>query len=203
MLSPGFILSALVTLISALPPIPASGPAMRWVIMKGCSLKVDGSTNVNKFSCVIANYGKPDTLVLTANRGSEALKMTGSMALDVADFDCHNSMMTRDLRKTLKEKEFPKLIIRFVSLSKLPSGDASSGEKITGAVTIELAGVVKQFVITYQFSRENDQTITLLGSRSVNFSDFNIVPPRKIGGIIQTNNELLVGFNLKLKALDQ
>jgi hypothetical protein len=44
--------------------------------------------------------------------------------------------------------------------------------------------------------------INLVGTRKVNFSDFNLVPPRKIGGMIQTNNELDVEFNLRLKVLD-
>src|SRR5687768_1368454 len=78
----------------------------RWVIIKGCSLKVDGSTNVNNFSCSIANYSKPDTIVVTRS-GNQAVALSGKIKLDVQNFDCHNAMMTADLRKTLKAKAHP------------------------------------------------------------------------------------------------
>ena len=172
----------------------------KWVISKGCSLKVGGSTNVNKFSCVIANYSKPDTLTFYKGAPAEAIKINGSMKLDVQNFDCHNPLMTSDLRKTLKSKEFPKLTIRFINLSRYPKDHKEDAVK--GAVTIELAGVSKRFDVDYRFIPEGPHSATLIGTRQMNFSDFNIVPPRKIGGMIKTNNELNVEFNLKVRLLN-
>src|SRR5688572_24834655 len=85
----------------------------RWVITKGCSLKVDGSTNVNNFSCIIANYSKPDT-ILVSRSGNQAVVLNGNIQLGVQNFDCHNPMMTADLRKTLKVKTHPNLVIKFI-----------------------------------------------------------------------------------------
>jgi len=172
----------------------------KWVISKGGSLKVGGSTNVNKFSCVIANYSRPDTLTFYKGAPAEAIKINGEMKLDVQNFDCHNPVMTSDLRKTLKSKEFPKLTIRFLNLSRYPKNNKE--EAVTGGVTIELAGVTKRFDVDYRFIPEGPHSAILIGTRQVNFSDFNIVPPRKIGGMIKTNNELNVEFNLKVRVLN-
>jgi len=172
----------------------------RWVISKGCSLKVGGSTNVNKFSCVIADYYKPDTLTFYNGSPQGAIKINGVLKLDVQNFDCHNPVMTSDLRKTLKAKAFPKLTIRFLSLSRYP--DSQEEDSVTGTVTIELAGVTKKFDVDYRYVPGVPGTAVLIGTRKVNFSDFNIVPPRKIGGMIQTNNELNVEFSLKVKVLN-
>lgn len=172
----------------------------KWVINKACYLKVEGSTNVSKFSCTIPDYIKPDTLTFYKGKGNEPLKVSGSIMPDVQGFDCHNQMMTKDLRKTLKAKDFPKLIIKFISLSKYP--DLNKTEKVKGLVTIELAGITKRFDVDYQFISNSDNHITWIGKRQVLFSDFNIVPPRKIGGMIQTNNEIQVVFNLHVKVLD-
>lgn len=172
----------------------------KWVISKGCSLKVGGSTNVNRFSCIIANYYKPDTLTFFRGTPTEAIKISGIMKLDVQHFDCHNPVMTGDLRKTLKAKEFPKLTIRFINLSRYPNENKEDAVK--GDVTIELAGVTKRFEVNYRFIPEMANTATLIGTRKINFSDFNLVPPRKIGGMIQTNNELNVEFNLKVRVLN-
>ncbi len=83
--------------------------------------------------------------------------------------------MTHDLRKTLKDATFPILHITFLSLSRLPDL-TSHPELITGLVDIEIAGVSKRFEVNYQISVDAEKSIHLLGSRDVNFSDFNLIP---------------------------
>ena len=195
----GIRLAYLFIIFSAFVP-PGHSVITRWVIVNGCSLKVDGSTNVNNFSCAISNYNKPDTILVTRN--VNPVQLNGNIQLDVQYFDCHNGIMTADLRKTLKAKEFPKLIIRFLNISRYP--DADSRQSVTkGAVFIELAGVSRRFDVDYKVVSADNNNINLVGSRVVNFSDFNISPPRKLGGMIRTKNELSVEFNLRLKVLNQ
>ncbi|WP_090780684.1 YceI family protein [Pedobacter sp. ok626] len=174
----------------------------KWILTKQCTLKVNGSTNINKFSCIIPEYTQPDTLVFYKRNKNELMKITGSMALEVQKFDCRNAMMTSDLRKTLKAKVYPKIIIRFLNLSGYP--DPSMKERaISGAVTIELAGIVKRFEVDYKYTMNGDGALQLIGTKQVNFSDFNIEPPRKLGGMIKTNNELNVEFMLHIKILNE
>jgi hypothetical protein len=170
----------------------------KWVISENSSLIVNGSTNINKFSCEIPTYDQTDTLTLT--KSSAAINLTGDISLKVESFDCHNSMMTRDLRKTLKEKEFPRLYIHFISLSEFPKLTAEP-QQITGWVNIELAGTSKRFEINYQVSIDAQKMIHLLGTRNINFSDFNLIPPRKLGGMIKTSDKLSVAFHLKMKSI--
>ena len=190
----GIILSAFAFKTQTTKP-----PIARWVITKGCSLKVAGSTTINKFNCVIPEYARPDTL--TFHKSASSIIFSGCIKLDVNNFDCHNSMMTKDLRKTLKAKKFPNLSIHFLSLSKYPIDGKNNGI-IKGAVNIELAGVTKRYEVDYKFTKYGKDLVRMVGTRQVNFSDFNIVPPRKIGGLIQTHNELNVEFILNVKILD-
>jgi len=169
----------------------------KWVVNENSSLSVNGSTNINKFSCEIPAYDQTDTLTLI--KGKE-VSLTGKIGLKIESFDCHNSMMTRDLRKTLKEKEFPRLYIRFLSLNDFPELTAEP-KSITGWVNIELAGTSKHVEIKYLVSADDQKTIHLVGAQDINFSDFNLIPPRKLGGMIKTNNLLSVAFHLKIKAL--
>ena len=171
----------------------------KWVISENSSLCVNGSTNINKFSCEILAYDKIDTL--TISRDNKEIVLSGSVGISVKSFDCHNSMMTRDLRKTLKEKQFPMLHINFLSLNKLPQL-TTQPESITGMVDIEIAGSRKHFEVKYQISVDDQKVIHLLGSRDINFSDFNLIPPRKLGGMIQTKDKLSVDFHLKMKTID-
>jgi hypothetical protein len=65
-------------------------------------------------------------------------------------------------------------------------------------VNIELAGTRKGFEINYRVSMDGQKIIHLVGTRDINFTDFNLVPPRKLGGMIKTNDKLSVVFNLKM-----
>lgn len=176
-------------------------PVVKWVLGKDCTLKVNGSTNINKFSCIIPDYPKPDTLTIYGPDQNESVQITGSMVLDVQSFDCHNQMMTKDLRKTLKQKEFPKIRISFINLSKYPDRGGEA-ELIKGAVNIELAGIKKKFNINYKTIPNGKAKLTLIGSQTINFSDFDIVPPRKLGGMIKTNDMLSAEFVLKVNILN-
>ncbi|MCX2452320.1 YceI family protein [Pedobacter sp. PLR] len=177
-----------------------SGPG-KWILTKQCTLKVNGKTNVNKFSCVIPEYAQADTLMFYRGNKDEPLKITGGMVLDIQNFDCKNAMMTNDLRKTLKAKVHPKIKIRFLNLSRYPEPSIKENT-IKGTVTIELAGTVKRFDVDYKYIMNGDNELRLIGTKQVNFSDFNIEPPRKLGGMIKTNNELNVEFILNLKTLN-
>jgi hypothetical protein len=172
-----------------------------WVVSQNSSLSVNGSTNVNKFTCVIPACDQQDTLTLTASTADQSVALTGRIRLPVSSFDCHITAMTRQLRETLKAKQFPALYIRFISLSRLP-GMASAAAHITGLVNIEIAGVSKRFEVSYQLSQDALQVIHLQGTRTVNFSDFNLVPPTKLGGMIKTRDALSVDFQLNMKGLN-
>jgi hypothetical protein len=181
------------------PGLPARATEQaKWVINEDSSLCVNGSTNINTFACVIAAYDQKDTIIIKG-RGNHEITLSGSIGLRVQSFDCHNAMMTHDLRKTLKEKEFPMLHISFLSLSKLPELSAKP-EAITGLVNIELAGTRKRFEVNYRVSVDGQKVIHLLGTRDINFTDFNLVPPRKLGGMIKTNDKLSVVFHLRMTA---
>lgn len=173
----------------------------KWVISQNSNLCVNGSTNINKFACEIPGYDKTDTLVFTKVKGNNEINLSGNIYLNVQSFDCHNIIMTNDLRKTLNAKQYPKLHIRFLSLNSFPAL-TEKPQMITGVVDIELAGVTKRFEVNYQVSQDAQKQIHLLGYRDVNFTDFNLVPPRKFGGMIRTDDKLSVAFHLRMKAMD-
>lgn len=173
---------------------------VRWLISASSSLRVNGSTNVNTFACEISHYGRTDTLSTAKATTGDGLQLNGQMHLQVNLFDCHNTIMTRDLRKTLNEDRYPQLLINFISLTKKPTPGIKQ-QPISGVVDIELAGVIKQFELLYEVSPASNNSFCLTGTRDVNFSDFNLKAPRKLGGMIRTNDKLTIEFRLMLKPI--
>jgi hypothetical protein len=171
-----------------------------WVVLQGSSLTVNGTTNINSFQCDIINYSLPDTLTLVKSvPKGQLLPMNGKLNLEIEAFDCHNRMMTADLRKTLKAKLYPLLIVKFISINSFP--DFKNPTKISGLVDISLSGVNKRFEINYIFTGDEKQEVHLKGNQKIHFSDFNLAPPSKLGGVIKANDELLVEFRLHLKPI--
>jgi len=178
---------------------PAKLELIKWVVQAGGEVRVNGSTNINKFECDVIGYSSSDTLIFyKSQQNNLSTAMMGSVSLNIANFDCHNGMMTSNLRKTLKMKEYPKMNIRFLSMSKFPELDKGV-EYAVGTVDIEIAGVTKRFNVEYKFSIDVYKIISMQGTKTVKFSDFNLTPPRKLGGMIQAKDDLDVVFKLNLR----
>lgn len=166
----------------------------KWVLVKG-SMRVDGTTNVNKFSCVVKDYVSPDTLCFYPGTA-----MSGNIKLPVLSFDCMNGAMTEGLRKALNAKEFPRLVITFLSFNKYPALKKAE-EVISGVVYIEMAGKAKKVTVNYVISMDDNKVIHLVGKQSITFSEFGLAAPRKLGGMIRTDDQLEVEFHLNFKDL--
>ncbi|EHQ27090.1 YceI family protein [Mucilaginibacter paludis] len=198
---PAYLLLLFLTKLVGLGQLNPPAETTRWMVTESSSLSVNGSTNINTFTCDIPNYNQTDTLIVYKGKCVKGVVLSGSINLNIQSFDCHNSIMTHDLRKTLNDKQFPQLHISFLTLNKLPQ-ISTQPEMITGMVDIELAGTRKRMEVNYQISEDAKKTIHLLGSRDINFSDFNLTPPRKLGGMIKTDDKLKVAFHLKMRAMN-
>ncbi len=142
-------------------------------------VQITGSTNVNNFKCINNSF--------QASGGNLSGKQLPNIALKVTDFDCKNKVMTSDFQKTLSAKEYPYLSIKFISFNN------NNGVYNT-MVEVKMMEKSKTYNVT--FSLENGK---LIGKRNVKFSDFDIEPPKKMGGIIVVKDELNLVFALAAK----
>ncbi|MEO6454686.1 MAG: hypothetical protein ABIN97_11460 [Ginsengibacter sp.] len=177
----------------------SSANVVRWVIEKNSSLCVNGKSNVNSFTCNINKYVARDTISCETGSASP-IKLSGKIQMEIVSFDCHSRMITRDLRKTLKANEYPKMTITFLTLEWMP-GLHSEKELIKGWVEVEVAGVIKRFELSYSFSNDGPGHIQLDGGRTFNFSDFKLSPPKKMAGLIKIKDAFDVNFQLILRTV--
>ncbi|MGF1926165.1 MAG: YceI family protein [Bacteroidia bacterium] len=170
----------------------------KWVIAQNSSLTINGSTNINKFSCAILSYPKTDTI--TINDLNDLVHLSGNLTLNVKNFECNNIMMTHQFRKTLKSEEFPLLNINFLSLKEFPNAN-SKLKQVKGLVAIKIAGVTKKYEICYQLESQKNNLV-LTGIQQVNFSDFKLIPPHRVGKMVRAKDQLNVIFELRMKVVD-
>ena len=172
---------------------------IKWVVEKNSTLRVAGKSNVNSFTCKINVQAEKDTITCM-NNPSKSISLSGDIQIDVISFDCESNLITRDLRKTLKADQYPKMNIRFLTLECMPVLQNKT-ELIKGWVEVELAGVAKKFELCYSFSRATSGYMQLDGGKSFSFSDFKLSPPRKLAGLIRIKDAFDVNFQLILRII--
>jgi hypothetical protein len=206
----------LCALLGAYRPTPFGGAShperIKWLVEKASTMSIAGSTNINKFCCQITQYSGPDTLMTVRETGGireTEVSFQGILGIDINDFDCRNGVMTSEFKHILKSQEHPLLIIRFLSLDRLPleesgNGDAGSPNNaiVKGWVEVELAGVCRKFEITYSSCRHGSNSLEIVGVRTLGFSDFGLLAPRKMGGLVRVHDELNVQFRLCLHRIN-
>lgn len=166
-----------------------------WMVRSSSSLLVHGATNINEFTCSVTSYGRTDTLIYHTNQYKQnKYKVNSVLNVPVSQFDCQNRIMTKDLQKTMKMEKYPHVVIDIRYLSDLPT---SAQKVIEGHVDIMIAGVKKHFIIPFVPTKKQN-IIQLKGKKQVRFSDFNLIPPSKLGGSIRVKNELDVEVTLIL-----
>jgi hypothetical protein len=169
-----------------------------WIIEAGSKLSIQGSTNVNKFTCKFDGYLGSDTLQYHRNHRTGTLNFSSNeMIIPVRSFDCGAKQISNDFRKTLKSETYPRLTI---ALRSLENPFNQNDCLIDGVVDITLAGVTTKYTVSYLVNL-NKNTILLKGIRPVKFSDFGLEAPTKLQGLIRVDEELNVEFNLVLKEI--
>jgi hypothetical protein len=176
---------------------PHKKVTVRWAVQKTSSLQIQGSSNVNQFACDVVGYYQTDTISFTADDAGKVIPLKGALTIEVASFDCHNRILTKDLRRTLKATEHPQLFVRFVALERSPVFQ-NNKDVLKGVVEIELAGVCKRFDIGYVIEK-NGGAIVLNGFRTFSFSDFMLTAPKKLAGAIKVKESFNVQFHLNLQ----
>jgi YceI-like domain len=184
------IISSLIFLASRADKEPGLviGPETRLII--------HGQTNVNSFKCKMAFYNKLDTLGYTTDiDGCMIFFKANKMNIPVSTFDCENKMINKDFYQVLQSDKHPYVQIQFVALERW-TGEPNVG----GTAYITLAGVTKPFTIQYQVN-SNSKLLLLKGQQKIAFSDFGLVPPEKMMGLIKVQDNLEVEFHLALRAI--
>src|SRR5690554_6558690 len=149
-----------------------------FVLINTKTFSVKGSTSIGSFDCDY-NLSTKDTLFLNQKKGL-------SYKLPVKEFGCGNFLLTRDFRKTLKEKEYPWVYITLSDVKK-------TGNTFQYNLELNLAGKKK----TYSNLKLNPEKGGLKGGVDLKFSDFDLKPPQKLGGAIKVKEDVSISILLR------
>lgn len=173
----------------------------KWLVEESSTLIIEGSSNVNEFTCQVEGRMREDTLTIDYDESSGTIDfIKNEVLINTRAFDCQNSMITADLKKTLNADRYPFITLKFLSLEK-PAFRNFSSQKVKGTISLNIAGKTRKYIILYQMTPRTDGTLLLKGDQLININDFNLSTPGKLMGLIKVNEEIEVNFTMKLRPL--
>lgn len=151
-------------------------------------INITVESNVNK---VLFTYPISDRNIASTNG-----KMT-NIVLPVKDFKCDNKIAYKDFLSLLKADIYPDMTIELPG--KVLQQLRNSDEVVLRNVTINLAGVSKEYdiVCTAEDSGSGDKVLS--GTIMVGLTELDITPPVKYFGMVKIKDEVIVKFGLGIK----
>jgi hypothetical protein len=152
-----------------------------YLLVSTKQFSVQGTTSIGGFEC---NYDMNAKDTLFFNQPNKTKKVIQSVP--VKSFGCGNFILNNDFRKTLKEKEFPNVRIELSNFRK-------NAQNYSCDLTLNLVGkqkIYKNLPLEFDKNRLN-------GMITLQFSDFDLTPPKKIGGMIKIKEEIKLSVSLQ------
>ncbi len=165
----------------------------------GSRLTIEGSSNVNKFTCACNEQFPKSTLRFDLLEGGKSARFSNAgLNIRTKSLDCGNSQMNKDMYKTLRADQHPNIRIDLTRAQLQEATALSANEwttlKATSSLTI--AGVSKPVVFDVKAKRIAPDRIRLTTAREVLMTDFGIDPPTAMLGLIKVNNTIRINMDL-------
>lgn len=174
--------------------LPASDPGvLNLGLAGGSSVQVHGKTNVTPFCCQSTKLELMGALQASVVRQQGMVLFKGrGFRLATEELDCGNRLMNKDLRSTLKATEHPHISFQLKAL-EFKKGLGKADGKCTVEMTV--SGVSKVVKSDFNFILQDD-ALYLFGKVPLRFSDFGLIPPTRMGGMVKVEQQFEVVFNL-------
>ncbi len=163
------------------------------IIRPESSITIEGSSNVAKIACHYEDPFPNDTLYHSSILNNTSFTVSGdSLNLTVNLFDCGKRAINRDMRKTLKQSEFPEITawIDTISIEDEFSPSAS--------ISVAITDVVQNYNIPLEAVEEKETITRISGAQEIRLSDFGLKAPTALFGMVKVSDIFQVKFDLHI-----
>ncbi|PHN07325.1 YceI family protein [Flavilitoribacter nigricans] len=176
-----------------------------FIIDPSSQLRLEGVTNVNRFSCDCSDNFPKDTYELIQDNRPFIINLRNTdFRLATNKLDCGRKGINNDLRKALKADSFPFIRIE-VQTIRLPEGageiSSTAWTEIPVKTQITIAGTRRPLHLSVEAKALGDDYYQLRSRTEVAMSDFGIDPPRPMFGMIKVEDVITIHFDLKVHLL--
>lgn len=170
-------------------------------IDSGSRLVLDGTSNVNTFSCICQkeftnlrfHYEWINPLTRTRKFHDTVL------FLPIVSLDCGNNRMNRDLQKTLNADRYPNIELQLLQTDERnynPTLRPSEWGRIDATIAIGINGCSNIYHLTVLATPVDGSRFRIMGSKKLRMTDFGIDPPTAVFGMIRVHDEINISFDM-------
>ena len=172
---------------------------------KGSELRVEGSSTIHDWE----SRTEAMTISLTGREalpaGTEALdsfvratKVGGlTLTIPVASMKSGKDGLDKNMRKALKEKEFPNIVFKMSGYEFLNGSQSADTMSIRAKGSITVTGVTRPENVQATLVRDG-KGLWLEGSKDLRMTDFEVRPPTMMMGTLRTKDEITIHYRLLL-----
>ncbi|MBL3658225.1 YceI family protein [Fulvivirga sediminis] len=154
-------------------------------------LKVLGSSTMHDWDATAHEvFGKAEINV----KNSEVEIHSLSFKLKGESLKSEKSGMEKDMYEALDTKQHPWIVYQFKKIIGMEDGILST----SGTLTV--AGTSKIMEIPVEVKKTTDE-VTFMGEIAFKMSEFGIEPPTAVFGVLKTDDEVTVNFNIVYKVI--
>jgi hypothetical protein len=163
------------------------------MLMKESYLEINGSSNINNFSCEydFEAYYHKNRFSASYDGGIYCLD-TLEVKIPVGNFDCGNRMLKKDFLKTLEYQSYP-----FITMQMQQLELSIRNDKMNSLVDLNIGGTSKLQRVNYQLLAIDETTFILEGQTNVDITDFNLRPVSRFFGMIKVDKDVEIRFLFK------
>ncbi len=165
---------------------------VEFTLLPSSRLWIEGTTSINSFDCEAQN------VVLDAMAAAWNM-IHATVDVAVAKLECGRGRMNRELRRAMGADEHPAITYRLSSASQIEQSAADS-VSINAIGYLTMAGVERKVELLAAAFQSDDGSYHLSGSLPIRMTDYSIIPPRAFRGLIKVRDEIVVQFDLIIKA---
>ena len=179
----------------------ASGLLYAYQVHNDSWIAINGTTNVNSFTCTTNGEIPRGYLTAELLPGSNAVFFSDAkLNVRVHSFECRNRMMNKDLHEAMGGNNNPNISIKLKEIRPQQQTSRSGKNKIRAEFTITLNGVSRDEDIIVDFQQQDPFAMLVTGSKNLKMSDFGITPPSPAMGLVKVNNTINIEFHLLIEA---
>lgn len=168
------------------------------ILLEGSSMTINGSSTFHDWSVEATEFSvqfRVPTNWFDSDENWTGEDITElNVTVPVDQLDGGRNKMNRDLRDALKFDEYPDIHFSWDELEFTGLTDMGRRSEVAGRVTI--AGEERDIKFTADLSINEWSQIVVKGAVPMNMRDYNIEPPRALLGVIRTDEDVEMSFEL-------
>jgi hypothetical protein len=186
---------------TAAMPLPTFVIKKRFFFDEGSRLYLNGSSNVNKFTCDCTDRHDGQWVDAERKPGGQLKFKNLALLLKTKSFDCHNRKIDADLQKALRADQYPNIKITLLETKqneKCLDGNCTGWFDVQAKTAITITHTTKEMTIPAKARKLGHNRFQLVGQKELYMSSFGVDPPEAMFGMIKVDDKITFHFDLMI-----